>query len=60
MIANLTDLGRLDAARVEALLALLRRLIATATFMIFRRGRRGSRGRFVGGVKQNGRSKQES
>ena len=49
MIADLADLGGLDAARVVSFVAPLRRLVAAATFLIFRGGRRGSRGRFVGG-----------
>jgi hypothetical protein len=60
MIADLADLGGLDAARVVAFVTPLRRLVAAATFLIFRGGWRGSRGRFVGGEKEDGRSKQES
>ena len=49
MIADLVDLGGLDAARVVAFVAPLRRLVAAATFLVFRCGLRGRRGWFVGG-----------
>jgi hypothetical protein len=48
MITDLVDLGGLDAARVVAFVAPLRRLIATATILVFRGDLRGRRGRFVG------------
>ena len=54
MIADLTGLGGLDAARVVAFVAPLRRLVTAAAFLIFRSGRRGSRGRFVGGEEYAG------
>ena len=49
MIADLGGLGGLDAARVVAFVAPLRRLVAAATFLVFRCYLRGRRGRFVGG-----------
>lgn len=49
MIADLVDLGGLNTARVIAFVAPLRRLIAAATFLVFRCGLRGRRGWFVGG-----------
>jgi hypothetical protein len=58
MIADLADLGRLDAARVVALIAPLRRLVATATFLIFRGDLRGVSGWFVSGEEQ-ARGKEE-
>lgn len=58
MIADLGDLGGLDAARVVAFVTPLRRLVAAATFLIFRGGWRGSRGRFIGGEKAD-RGEQE-
>ena len=55
MIADLADLGGLDAARVVTIITPLLRLVATAAFLIFRRrlGGRGWRG--VGREKQHGR-----
>ena len=52
MIADLGGLGGLDAARVVAFVAPLRRLVAAATFLVFRRGLRGNRGRLVSGEEQ--------
>ncbi len=59
MIADLADLGRLDAARVVALIAPLRRLVATATFLVFRCNLRGRRGWFVGGEEYAGGKEKE-
>ena len=52
MIADLGGLGGLDAARVVAFVAPLSRLVAAATFLVFRCGLRGNRGWFVGGEEQ--------
>jgi len=49
MIADLADLGGLDAARVVAFVAPLRRLIAATTFLIFRGYLRWGDRRSVGG-----------
>jgi len=54
MIADLTDLSGLDAARVIAFVTPLRRLVAAATFLVFRCDLRGCRGRFVGGEEYAG------
>ena len=59
MIADLTDLGGLDAARVVAFFAPLRRLVAAATFLVFRCDLRGRRGRFVGGEEYAGGKEDE-
>ena len=59
MIADLTDLSGLDAARVVAFVAPLRRLVATATFLVFRCDLRGRRGWFVGGEEYAGGKEKE-
>jgi hypothetical protein len=59
MIADLTDLGGLDAARVVTFFAPLRRLVATATILVFRGDLRGRRGRFVGGKEYAGGKEKE-
>jgi len=59
MIADLTGLGDLDAARVVALVTLLRRLVAAATFLVFRCDLRGRRDWFVGGEEYAGGKEEE-
>lgn len=59
MIADLAGLGGLDAARVVAFVAPLRRLVAAATFLVFRCDLRGRRGRFVGGEEYAGGKEKE-
>ena len=59
MIADLGDLGGLDAARVVAFVTPLRRLVAAATFLVFRCDLRGRRGRFVGGEEYAGGKEEE-
>jgi hypothetical protein len=59
MIADLGGLGGLDAARVVAFVAPLRRLVATATFLVFRCDLRGRRGWFVGGEEYAGGKEKE-
>jgi len=59
MVADLVDLGGLDAARVVAFVAPLRRLVAAATFLVFRCDFRGRRGRFVGSEEYAGGKEKE-
>jgi len=59
MIADLASLGGLDAARVVAFIAPLRRLVAATTFLVFRCDLRGRRGRFVGGKEYAGGKEKE-
>jgi hypothetical protein len=59
MIADLAELSGLDAARVVAFIAPLRRLIATATFLVFRCDLRGRCGRFVSGEEYAGGKEKE-
>ena len=59
MVADLVDLGGLDAARVVAFVAPLRRLVAAATFLVFRCDFRGRRGWLVGGEEYAGGKEKE-